>query len=81
MEDSSGFEDRAYEEELKHTVNRFLEMQSSDKEYFFDVNQFEDLFDYFLENGEWDEAETVVRIARKQHPFANSINIREAHLA
>lgn len=80
MEDSSGFEDRAYEEELKHTVNRFLEMQSSDKEYFFDVNQFEDLFDYFLENGEWDDAESVIRMARKQHPFANSINIREAHL-
>ena len=80
MEDSSGFEDRAYEEELKHTVNRFLEMQSSDKEYFFDVNQFEDLFDYFLENGEWDDAESVIRMARKQHPIANSINIREAHL-
>jgi len=80
MEDSSGFEDRAYEEELKHTVNRFLEMQSSDKEYFFDVNQFEDLFDYFLEDGEWDSATSVIQMAHKQHPFANSINIREAHL-
>jgi tetratricopeptide (TPR) repeat protein len=80
MEDSSGFEERAYEEELKHTLNRFIEMQSSDKEYFFDISQFEALFDYFLENGEWDSAEIIIRMAHQQHPAANSIQIREAHL-
>ena len=80
MEDSSGFEDRAYEEELKHTLNRFLEMQTSDKEYFFDLGQFEALFDHFLENGEWESAGTIVRMAQQQHPSSNSIHIREAHL-
>ena len=80
MEDSSGFEDRAYEEELKHTLNRFMEMQSSDKEYFFDISEFEALFDYFLENGEWESAELIIRMAHQQHPASNSIHIREAHL-
>ena len=80
MEDSSGFEDRAYEEELKHTLDRFLEMQSYDKEYFFDISQFEALFDYFLENGEFESAEIIIRMAHQQHPSSNSIHIREAHL-
>ena len=80
MEDGSGFEDRAYEEELKNSLNRFNEMESSDKEYFFDINQFEALFDYFLERGEWEISDKILRMANKQHPKSNSINIREAHL-
>ena len=80
MEDNSGFEDRAYEEELKHTLDRFLEMQSSEKEYFFDISQFEALFDHFLENGEWESAVIIIRMAHQQHPSSNSIHIREAHL-
>lgn len=80
MEDSSGHEERAFNDEIKPVLKRFLSMQSVDKVLFFDVSEYEDLFDYFMEAGTWDQAEQVLQMARKQHPEINSFNVREAQL-
>jgi len=78
MEENFGFEEHEFNEGLKQTLDRFKEMITSGKEYFFDVDQFEDLIDYFLDRGEFESSGEVLEHALKQHPFSNSIKIRLA---
>jgi tetratricopeptide (TPR) repeat protein len=80
MDESSEFEDRAFEDEIQPVLNRFLSMQSEGKEVFFDVSEYEDLFDYFIERGEWKQAQGVLQQAVNQHPESQSFTLREVQL-
>jgi tetratricopeptide (TPR) repeat protein len=80
MEDHLDSEEREFEEELAITLSKFSEMQASDKVYFFDVDDFENLFDHFIESGEFNQAAKVIELSNKQHPFAASLAIRKAQL-
>lgn len=80
MEDQFDSEEREFEEELAITLNKFNEMQAAEKSYFFDVDDFELLFDHFLELGEYNKATEVLELSDEQHPFASSLAIRKAQL-
>ncbi len=80
MEDHLDSEDREFEEELAITLNKFNEMEASEKVYFFDVDDFENLFDHFIESGDFGQATKVIELSNKQHPFASSLAIRKAQL-
>jgi len=80
MEDHLDSDEREFEEELAITLNKFNEMQASEKVYFFDVDDFEDLFDHFIEAGDFTQASKVIELSHKQHPFAASLAIRRAQL-
>lgn len=80
MEDHFESEEREFEEELAITLNKFNEMQVSKKSYFFDVDDFELLFDHFLEIGEYNKASDVLDLSDDQHPLATSLAIRKAQL-
>ena len=80
MEDHLDSEESEFEEELAITLNKFNEMQASEKVYFFDVDDFEILFDHFIETGDFSQASKVIELSYKQHPFAASLAIRKAQL-
>jgi len=80
MEDHFESEEREFEEELAITLKRFTEMKASKKSYFFDVDDFENLFDHFLELGDFDQASDVLELSNVQHPLTSSLLIRKAQL-
>ena len=80
MEDHFDSEEREFEAELAVTLERFNEMKASKKDYFFDVSDFENLFDHFLDLGEIQKASEVLDLSVKQHPFATSMAVRKAQL-
>ena len=80
MEDHFESEEREFEEELAITLRKYHEMKESKENYFFDVGDFENLFDHFLEQGEFNQATEVLELSNDQHPLATSLMIRKAQL-
>jgi tetratricopeptide (TPR) repeat protein len=80
MEDHFESDENEFEEELAITLDKFNAMQASKESCFFDVDDFENLFDHFLEIGDYSQASLVIEISNKQHPFATSLTIRKAQL-
>lgn len=69
--------------ESNHTktlVNRYEQMRSSGENFFFDVEEFEDLLDHYIDERNSKKAFEVLAHARTQHPFASDLSVREAEL-
>lgn len=66
-------------ERLMPLLDRFEKMLKRNEEWFFDVDEFELLSDYFYENGKVAKALKAVEIASIQHPSASSFIVRMAH--
>lgn len=66
-------------EKLLPLIDRFEKMLKRNEEYFFDVDEFELLSDYFYENGKMGKAIKAVEIASMQHPSASTFIVRMAH--
>lgn len=68
------------EHERLHLVKRFEEMIAKDESYFFDVDQFETILEYYLERNFTKDAENVLRYAHDLYPTSNALKLREAQL-
>lgn len=65
---------------LNELVNRFEKMLKADMQFFFDVNEFEVVIDYYIDFQEFDKARLAVEAALQQHPTGTGFNIRSAKL-
>jgi len=65
---------------LNELVNRFQKMLKADMQFFFDVNEFEVIIDYFIDFQEFDKGRIAVRSALQQHPSGIGFKIRSAKL-
>lgn len=63
--------------DLLHLVDRFNEMQQSNEVYYFDVDQFEALSDYFYDAGKLKQALQVMEVAAEQHPYHSHFALRK----
>lgn len=61
-------------------VYRFENMIKNNTQYYFDVSEFENLIDYYVEKENSDKASNVIVIACKQHPNASSLKLKQAQL-
>lgn len=66
--------------DTKTLVNRYEKMQAHGELLFFDVEEFEDLLDYYIAERNNKKAFEVLEMARSQHPFTNDFTLREAEL-
>jgi tetratricopeptide (TPR) repeat protein len=64
--------------EFKKLVERFEQMLNQGEEYFFDVEDFEQISDYYLQYGKEKQALRALNIAIGQHPFSAELLIRRA---
>ena len=55
-------------EEIKNSVNRFNQMLKTNLTYFFDVNEFQNITDYFLSIGEIQLSKKALYMGLIQHP-------------
>ncbi|MCH8545929.1 MAG: tetratricopeptide repeat protein [Cryomorphaceae bacterium] len=66
--------------EYKKLIERFEEMVLRGEEYFFDVENFEDISDYYVQFGKDESALKSLNIGLKQHPFSTDLLIRRAQV-
>jgi tetratricopeptide (TPR) repeat protein len=81
MKEGFGFNDHNEEnDDLQPHLQRFEEMIQNNANYFFDVDVFEAIIDYYLENNNVKSALKGISIAISQHPDAVPILLRKAEI-
>ena len=55
------------------TVKRFEDMLGSNKPLYFDVEEFEDIIEFYIDNNNLNHANKAIEIALEQHPISDSI--------
>src|SRR5690554_6200112 len=66
------------EEDYAAAVNRFEKMLSNNQNYFFDVEEFEDLINYYLDINDHEKAEKALNFSLNQHPDSVTLKIKLA---
>jgi tetratricopeptide (TPR) repeat protein len=66
--------------EPNQLINRFEEMRRLGKVYFFDVDDFEMIADYYMQNGKDQIALEALHIAIGQHSYSSELYVRRAQL-
>ncbi len=61
-------------------LNRYKEMIREGKKCFFDVNEYELLFEYFIQHGDLENLNKTVDIGIQQHPDSSKLMIKKAQL-
>jgi tetratricopeptide (TPR) repeat protein len=78
MNDS--FESFYEEEGLFESINRFEEMASGNGSCYFDVYEFENIIDYYIDQHNFNQAKAAIDRGLKQHPNSSSFKLRLAHI-
>src|SRR5437868_3800154 len=66
--------------QIKHSIKRYEEMLRRHDAYFFDVDAFLNIIDYYIDKNDIPKALQVVRYARQQHPTSVEFFLRKAQL-
>ena len=69
-----------YDDELLNSVGRYEEMIKNHTRCFFDVHEFEDIIDYYLDTEDFIQASQVVDYAVSIYPSATSLQLRMAEI-
>ncbi len=69
-----------YDDEVLNSVNRYEEMLKNHTRCFFDVHEFEDIIDYYLDTENFQQASMVADYAVHIYPAASSIQLRKAEI-
>lgn len=67
-------------EEILKTVRRYEKMKKNKTLYFFDVYEFENIIDYYIETNESTHAYEAVFLASQQHPSSIPIQLKKAQV-
>lgn len=66
-----------FEEEI---VRRYEDMLKKEKNYFFDVHEFEDIIDFYIDNEQITQAAKAIDIAKRQHPASSVFTFKNAQI-
>ena len=65
--------------EFQQMLHRYEEMLKEKRSFFFDVEEFEDIIDYYLDAREFDHAYEAGRLGMLQHPGSLELKIKLIH--
>ena len=68
------------EGERQNLINRYEDMVARNESYFFDLDQFETMLEYYLENNKLKQAEKLLAYAKELYPESTTLMVREAQL-
>ncbi|HAW52014.1 MAG TPA: hypothetical protein DCX54_06750 [Flavobacteriales bacterium] len=77
---TEGFENSRDHGDIHQSVKRFERMLKNNEFYFFDVDEFEDLIDHYMEAGNSKQALKVVNFGCQQHPSSFTLLLYKAQL-
>ncbi|MDP4184724.1 MAG: tetratricopeptide repeat protein [Bacteroidota bacterium] len=66
------------ENEIQQTVDRYLAMLEAGEELYFDVAEFEQIIEYFVENDDINSGKEALKRALSQHPTSISLQFKKA---
>ena len=66
--------------EFEQVLQKYEDMLKSRKSYFFDIGEFEEIIDYYLDVREFREAGEAAKKALRQHPNSYEIRIKLVHI-
>src|SRR5688572_31221534 len=66
--------------QIRHSIERYEEMVRNKDAYFFDVDAFLNIIDYYIEKNDPVKALQVVEFAQDQHPASVEFLLRKAQL-
>ena len=69
-----------YDDEVLSSVSRYEEMLEKHAHYFFDVHEFEDIIDYYLDSENIADAAVAASYAARIYPLSSSIQLRMAEI-
>jgi tetratricopeptide (TPR) repeat protein len=67
-------------EEFLILLRKYEKMKSSDDAGFFDVEEFEQIIDYYLDEFQYDKAKEAADLGSKQHPASVEIKYKVVHI-
>lgn len=67
-------------ENLREIVKRFEAMVKSNRIAYFDVHEYEQMVDHYIQQNRSEDAINVLRIARKQHPNSSELTLKKAEI-
>lgn len=74
------FEDIFQNEEYEELLNRWEDMLKNKKKYFFDVFEFENIIDYYIDSEKSNNALKAITLASEQHPTSIIIQLKKAQV-
>ena len=69
-----------YDDEMLSSVSRYEDMLKNHTRCFFDIHEFEDIIDYYLDSENFTEAAMAADYAARIYPLASSIQLRMAEI-
>ena len=79
MSDYPDFEENN-NEEVKLSIQKFEQILSDDAQFYFDVDEFSEMIDFYLSKIESGKALEVIKYAQQQHPSSNIFQLKEAQV-
>lgn len=68
------------EHDIFEVISRYKEMMEGKKSFFFDLCEFEDIIEFYIEHENSTRALEAVKIAIKRYPFASSLKLKYAKI-
>jgi tetratricopeptide (TPR) repeat protein len=65
---------------IRKIISRYENMRRNKEQYFFDVYEFENIIDYYMDLNESDDAFEAIKIATKQHPASTTLQLKKAQV-
>ena len=63
-------------EEFQVLLRKYEDLRSGVQSIFFDVEEFEQIIDYYLDDFQYDEATEAARLGKQQHPTSIEISYK-----
>lgn len=67
-------------EEFQVLLRKYEDMKSGKQSIFFDVEEFEQIIDYYLDDFQYDEAREAADLGKRQHPASVEIKYKFIHI-
>jgi len=67
-------------EEFEVLLRKYEDMRSGTQSIFFDVEEFEQIIDYYLDDFQYDEAREAANLGKRQHPASVEIKYKFIHI-
>ena len=68
------------EEQFASVLEQYEAMIKENRIEFFDLEQFEEIFDHYYAKNKISKAEKVLSIAQDQHPYSSELKMRHAQI-
>lgn len=72
----SDWDDYTGDDDVLELVKRYHDMRSSNRIDYFDIDEFESIIEYYLNEYNYQEAVTAINLALRQHPCALSVRLK-----